>query len=177
MSKIFAQTNGTFKDRRDGKIYKTVKIGKQVWFAENLAFKVDSSCLAYNNDTSNVKKYGYFYDWETAKKVCPEGWHLPDYGEFNKLRAFYGDTKTAAEKLKDKNGFNAIPVGGFSIFTNKFYGFNDLAIFWTSWAMDASPYELEIYFEYKSYYGKNVPTRIHHDTSRESAKSVRCLKD
>ena len=46
--------------------------------AENLAYKPEQGNFwAYGNDSNNVAKYGYLYDWETAKKVAPKGWHLP----------------------------------------------------------------------------------------------------
>lgn len=32
-----------FVDERDGLVYRTVRIGKQIWFAENFRYKCDES--------------------------------------------------------------------------------------------------------------------------------------
>ena len=89
----------TFKDSRDGKVYKTVKIGEQVWMAENLAYAPASgNYWAYDNDDANVEIYGYLYDWQTAKNVCPAGWHLPSDEEWTELTDYLGGN--AGGKLK-----------------------------------------------------------------------------
>jgi len=100
---VFAQD--TFTDSRDGKKYKTVKIGNQIWMAENLNFDApDSKC--YDNSQENCAKYGRLYNWETAMKICPNGWHLPSYEEWTTLTDFVGGAKTAGTKLKAKSGWN-----------------------------------------------------------------------
>jgi len=116
---VFAQN--TFTDKRNGKKYKTVKIGEQVWFAQNLNYKTKGG-VCYKKD-ANCQKYGMLYDWETAITACPAGWHLPSDTEWQTLVNFTGDTEFAGRDLKaksgwdkksngtDKYGFSALPGG------------------------------------------------------------------
>jgi len=88
-----------FTDHRDGKVYKTVKIGDQIWMAENLNYNAPGSqCYNY--------KYGRLYDRKTALKVCPAGWHLPDDDEWQTLFDFVGGIEIAGKKLKTRKGWN-----------------------------------------------------------------------
>ena len=119
---------GTFIDRRRGGVltYKAVLIGDQVWMAENLNYKVDSS-FCYNNDESNCAKYGRLYRWAAAvgksekdcgdgltcslpsgniQGVCPMGWHLPSKAEWESLFAAVGGKSVAGTKLKARSGWN-----------------------------------------------------------------------
>ena len=57
---------GKLVDDRDGKIYRTIEIGEQIWMAENLNYSggIESSDLegwCYNNEPENCEKYGRLY--------------------------------------------------------------------------------------------------------------------
>lgn len=140
-------TEGSFTDSRDGKTYKTVKIGSQTWMAENLNYKVDNS-LCFNDDEANCDKYGRLYRWDVAmdlessglldtlcakecawytpssrvRGICPEGWHLPTRGEWATLVNIMGGHLKAGRKLKSTTGW-ADNGGGNG--TDK-YGFNGI---------------------------------------------------
>lgn len=95
-----AQDKGIIIDKRDGQAYKWVKTGNLVWMIENLKFAIEAGSWVYNNDTANAKKYGRLYDWNTAVKVCPKGWHLPSDLEWNALIKNLGGEDAAGEKLQ-----------------------------------------------------------------------------
>jgi uncharacterized protein (TIGR02145 family) len=149
----FIKVIGTFTDSRDGKTYKTVKIGNQVWMAENLNYKTSSGSWVYENIQDNASIYGRLYDWETADNVCPSGWHLPSDDEWKQLEMAIGMSQSEVDvmdargtdegyKLKaigtwqwpdgtDEYGFAALP-GGQCANYNNFYDIEYFAYFWTS---------------------------------------------
>ena len=111
-------SKGTFTDSRDGKTYKTIKIGNQIWMAENLTYNAGSSCWAYDDNSYNLNTYGYLYNWQTAKNICPYGWHLPSEQEFETLLNNYGGDWT-------NSAYEALIPGGTSGFSTSFGGWRD----------------------------------------------------
>ena len=180
---VFAETQtGTFKDTRDQTVYKTIKIGDQTWMYENLKFKADGA-VAYGNDTKNIATYGYLYDWETAKKACPKGWHLPNETEWNKLITFLGGKNRAGGKMKsnlanthwkapnrfaaDSSKFNAFPSGVSKGGT--FSSLESASYFWSSEAECTSAYS--VYLSYNAGFAdkKVLP--------KTDFAAIRCIKD
>ncbi len=107
-----AQTKNTFVDSRDGRVYKTVSyfdplLGDSLTImAENLDYKTPNA-YAYDNDDRYRKQLGLLYTWETAMKVCPDGWHLPSFKEWSSIKALIGGTdEEVAIKMKSKTGWS-----------------------------------------------------------------------
>ena len=173
----FAQevTNGTFTDSRDGHTYKAIKIGTQTWMAENLAYKAGSGCWAYDANNSNVAEYGYLYNWETAKNVCPSGYHLPTKAEFETLLDNYGggqnhnNANYQALIPGGTSGFSAL-LGGYRYFNGNFYDKANYGTFWSATAgNDDDARELDV---------TSNDEKAGMDYSlKSSGLSVRCVKD
>jgi len=167
-------------DPRDGKVYRTVKIGKQTWLAENLNYEAEGS-KCYKNDSANGQKYGRLYDWETAKKACPPGWHLPSDAEWQELVNFVGGNGIAGEKLKATSGWNnngnGVDAFGFSALAGG-SGYSDCSfdfvgrfgLWWSATEHDASS-------AYSRDMLRNIADVIRNYYGKTNLLSVRCVQD
>jgi uncharacterized protein (TIGR02145 family) len=125
-----------FNDQEFGEIadiqgnkYLTIKIGDQIWMAENLRTSVFANgdpipelktnsewgrptnspevikpgWSNYNNNPSNDTFNGKFYNWyaiSDSRNCCPTGWKIPTKSEFEKLIQFLGSGNEALRKIK-----------------------------------------------------------------------------
>jgi uncharacterized protein (TIGR02145 family) len=104
------KSSGTFTDPRDGNVYKWVKIGNQVWLAENLRFETESGSWCWENKEENCLLRGRLYSWKAAMKAPPPGWHLPSDDEWKEMERTLGLTKDQADQegfRVDKDGLLA----------------------------------------------------------------------
>ena len=128
--------SNTFTDSRDGKVYNLVTIGEFTIMAENFTFKpTGQGYMAYANDNENITKFGYLYTYETAKAICPKGWHIPSKEEFEKLLLIVGtnDKERFSSLLPGgKSGFNALYGGRYEKEYDNSQFINESAYFWTS---------------------------------------------
>ena len=142
-----ANEMGSMIDPRDGQIYKTVKIGNQVWMAENLNYETKkriasfrggmsgdevfyyetftSSC--YDDRFSNCTRYGRLYKWPEVLDACPTGWHLPSHAEWDTLFLTVGGKDSAGKVLKSVDGWfddgNGTDSYGFSAIPMGYRGY------------------------------------------------------
>jgi len=106
-----------------GHVYMTVKIGNQVWMAENLKTttyndgfsiknvtddwewgKVDGNYCWYDNDITYKEDYGAIYNWQAVEtgNLCPAEWHVPSREEYLTLIEYVGGIAIGGGILKEK---------------------------------------------------------------------------
>ena len=170
-------------DTRDNHIYKTVKIGSQVWMAENLAFLPAVSKFETGSDqsrnyyvegyegvdviaakaTANYSAFGVLYNWSAAGSACPNGWHLPSDQEWATLDTYL----SKHGYVEDGLGFNVLHVG-LRINTGD-SGIGDKVWFWSA-SVNRSYALARFVSPYRA-------TGFRYPFSKSYGFSVRCVKD
>lgn len=109
----------------EGNKYKTIRIGNQIWLAENFRAtkyangsdiklienanewsECEDGAMCYlNNDQAN-RKYGAIYNWNViSRDICPSGWRIPTDDDWQELKQYL-----------NQNGYN------FDGSSNVFFG-------------------------------------------------------
>lgn len=113
------------------KEFKSVKIGAQIWMAENLntdtfsngeviqqartseewhmaGLKRQPAWCYYKNKQRYGAKYGKLYNWfalNDPRGLAPQGWRIPTEEDWKELGAHLGGDTIAGLKLKTKHGW------------------------------------------------------------------------
>ena len=188
---------GYFTDSRDGRKYRAVTISGKRWMAENLNYAAAGS-LCYDNDTSNCKKYGRLYNWETAGKACPSGWRLPmrlewdhlgqevggkwfphkmegtirweSAGKILKAKSGWNDYGDESGNGTDDYGFSALPGGDRYFLNGEFSNAGNSGRWWT----DAESDSHNAYYRNMEF---NNADMDEYTTLKSFEFSVRCIQD
>lgn len=120
---VIGQTNEIVTDI-DGKVYSTIKVGNDIWMAENLAVShyndgtpiptvtnydqwiitLSPAMRWYDNNEAKYRQYGALYNWYVVEtgKLCPVGWHVSTEKEWDLLAWTLGGNSVAGNKLRAK---------------------------------------------------------------------------
>lgn len=182
-----------------GKIYNTVKIGSQCWLKENLEIGImilgnknpsDNKSIEkyyYNNDSTNNKIYGAFYQWNEAMQyktdsgsqgICPLGWHIPTQAEFQTLANYVQNDGNALKAIGSGAGNGTgTNTSGFSALISGYrgndgtFGYQNISVrYWTS--TQVSPNDANTIMLYN-----NLGNIGMGSGDKEFGYCVRCIKD
>jgi uncharacterized protein (TIGR02145 family) len=188
-----------------GNTYESVTIGTQTWLKKNLittkyndgtvipnlssnlawSAATSGACCDYDNNWFNGTTYGKLYNGfaATSSKLCPIGWHVPSYTEWNTLFTFLGGETVAGGKLKEagtthwkdpntfatnSSGFTALPSGLRSS-DGVFLVLGRYGNLYTSFLSSTQVWYMQI-----SYFTGDITKNAQ---VRQFGFAVRCLKD
>jgi len=187
----------------NGNEYLTIKIGSQVWMAENLRtthyrngdkilYVSDSqqwdnlttgAYTYYNNEEINMNTYGCLYNWHVAndsRNIAPEGWHVPTEAEWitliNYLQGSGGKMKEEGTTHWQSPNTGATNESGFTALPGGQH------IGWGFYHLGTNGYWWSV-TEYDSTSGINLT--LYHDNSdwwlsdfyKTDGFSIRCIMD
>jgi len=188
--------------RNQGGYYRTVTIGTQTWFKENLNLgtmitgttnQTNNSTLekyCYSNSTTRCANDGALYQWneamqysttEGAQGICPNGWHIPTDAEWKTLEIFLGMTQAQADATGNRGTDQGtkLKVSGSSGFDAVLAGYRDGAGAFNHQAAGTLIWSSTISGANawrRSVYTGNT-TVIRYTDSQQNGFSVRCLQD
>jgi uncharacterized protein (TIGR02145 family) len=188
----------------DGNTYNTVQIGTQTWMQENLkttkfntgedipnvsdsatweGLSTPAYCWYQNDEASHKDAYGALYNYFTIEytaNICPDGWHVPSFSEYDELINYLGGYLEAAYRMKEtgtthwiledadnSSGFTARGAGEFWP-GQGFIGLTEYTEYWTT---DSN--ESDGIFLYLTYHNQLAL----YPGGKTAGVSVRCIKD
>ena len=187
---------GRYVDPRDGHVYRTIRLGGLIWFAENLAympqvgpgaeqggiwvFGYEGGDPAEAGRTSQYRAYGNLYDWSTALRACPEGWRVATDEEWSAAETALGMTPAESGELSWRgsdqgarmkqggdSGFDVV-LAGWRSGGGKFDFAGQHANFWTATPVGQQAYE--------RLFSANRPTVGRDLGDKTAGFSVRCVR-
>ena len=190
-------------DSRDGQVYKTVVIGTQTWMAENLNYEYNhGTAKSYCSQKDSSCKMGRFYTWAAAmdsaavfsdggkdcgngivcdashpvRGACPEGWHLPNKRDWNKLYSSVDSltSDSVGTALKSTSGWqnktNGTDIFGFGGYPINYENYGNFVEYWSSSEITpTSSYNYNL-----SYISEDLRELQRNKTS---PRTIRCVKD
>jgi uncharacterized protein (TIGR02145 family) len=146
---LSAQETDFMMDERDGNVYLVTQFGNLWWMCQNLKYDAGEGSFCYDDDENNCMLEGRFYNFETARNACPEGYRLPSDEDWMALESYIGMNQSELSQkymrmsgnvgkyLKSGGGFgfNAEMVGIINP-GNKSAKAGQQVIFWTSTKMN-----------------------------------------
>ena len=191
----------------DGNYYPIVKIGTQIWMAENLKTTKyrDGSPItnlitssewlnpsgggAYCENPNGVA-YGKLYNWYTTKDsryLAPTGWHVSTQTDWNTLVG--SNQNNAGGKLKE-NGFDhwgtpnsgATNESGFTALPGSYRNYSGNVMvdgkYGYWWTTDEYSFPPPYDYAWSSrLYSEDTHLYVYYDFNKITGLSVRCVKD
>ncbi|MCR9251194.1 MAG: fibrobacter succinogenes major paralogous domain-containing protein [bacterium] len=180
---IFSGCGNQLLVDQDGNSYSTKTYGNTIWMTENLKATQSKNgepiqFFYPNGDTSHVNKFGLLYDFETACKVCPEGWRLPTNDDWEEL--FNWNNSRESGPFKDNQFWANETNSNSSLFSSRPAGFgnngehsnqfNKKTLFWSK-SKETEEFIWTYIFELEN---DSIRKASQHPTY---AFSVRCVKE